>query len=324
MKISVIIPIYGVERFIEKCAKSLFSQTLQDVEFIFVNDATKDKSIEILRQVLNQYPARKNQVKILEHICNKGLPAARNTGLSVAEGEYIYHCDSDDWMEPDMLISLYEFACKGDLDYVWCDWFLSYNRKERYMSQKSFSTPINLVCGMLSDSVKYNVWNKLVRRSLYLDYRISFPEGHSMGEDMTMIKLASCAHKVGYLPKAFYHYVKTNNNAMTNQWKERSLNDVYYNVYDTLSFLDNHVIIPLEVQAFFKLNVKLPFLISLDKDLYYLWEKWFPEANSYIWKNHSISKRIRILQWMAAHRQWWYVYIHYYIIYKVIYRKLYL
>lgn len=111
-KVSVIIPVYGVEKYIERCARSLFEQTLVDMEFIFVNDSTKDNSIDILLKVINEYPQRKNQIKILHHEVNKGLPAARQTGIKVAKGDYIAHCDSDDWVTSNAYQEMYETALR--------------------------------------------------------------------------------------------------------------------------------------------------------------------------------------------------------------------
>ena len=107
-KVSVIVPIYNVERFIERCVKSLMEQTLQDVEYIFVDDAATDNSMKILAATLSIYSDQ--NIRILVHQENKGLPAARNTGLAVATGEYVFHCDSDDYMEKDMLEALYKKA----------------------------------------------------------------------------------------------------------------------------------------------------------------------------------------------------------------------
>lgn len=108
--VSVIVPIYGVEPYIEKCARSLFEQSLENMEFIFVNDCTPDKSVEILRQVIEDYPRRYLQIQIIEHEENRGLAMARNSGLLIAKGEYIIHCDSDDWVELDMYEEMYEKA----------------------------------------------------------------------------------------------------------------------------------------------------------------------------------------------------------------------
>mgnify|MGYP000541624267 CR=1 FL=1 len=112
--VSVIVPIYGVEPYIEKCARSLFEQSLENMVFIFVNDCTPDKSVEILRQVIEDYPRRYLQIQIIEHEENRGLAMARNSGLLIAKGEYIIHCDSDDWVELDMYEEMYEKAMKYD------------------------------------------------------------------------------------------------------------------------------------------------------------------------------------------------------------------
>ena len=129
--ISVIVPVYKVERFISRCVNSLFSQSMQDnIEFIFVDDASPDKSLALVEQCLKYYPKRKKQVRILHHIKNLGLPAARNTGLGIARGEYIYHCDSDDYLETDALEAMYVAATKYDADIVWSDWFLTLDKVE--------------------------------------------------------------------------------------------------------------------------------------------------------------------------------------------------
>lgn len=168
VRLSVIIPIFGVERFIEKCAESLMSQTMTDeVEFIFVDDASKDRSREILETVIARYPGRLKQVRILTHEVNKGLPAARNTGLAVATGEYVYHFDGDDYAEPDLFERMLNTAEATDAEYVWADWILSYEHSDRLMKQPEFTDASEALEGMLKGQMKYNVWNKIVKRSLY-------------------------------------------------------------------------------------------------------------------------------------------------------------
>lgn len=321
MKISVIIPIHNVSRFIERCVESLMQQTLNEVEFIFVNDATPDDSIEILRGVLERYPKRVTH--IIEHTQNKGLPAARNTGLSVATGEYVFHCDSDDYVEPDMLETLYNAAKRENADYVWCDWFLSHDNNERYMSQPSYKTPTETLKGMLCGVMKYNVWNKLVKRSLYVDNGIFFPAGHGMGEDMTMIRLVASATKVTYVDKALYHYVRINTGAMTQTYNKRHMADLRYNVDETIGFLESMGIASEEDMALFKLNIKLPFLVTDNWESYRRWSEWYPEANTYITKNRFLPFRTRFLQQMAAKRFFVGVWLYYQVIYRFLYTILY-
>lgn len=323
--ISVIIPVYNVASFIRKNVRSLLGQTLEDAEFVFVDDATPDDSISIIKEELDNYPQRKNQVKIIRHDVNRGLPAARNTGMANATGEYIYHCDSDDYLEPDMLESLYRAAMENDADIAYCDFFLSFEKNERYMSNPAYSTAEEMLCkGFLGGMMKYNVWNKLIRRSLYTENSIFFPEGHSMGEDMTIIQIAAVADKVQYVPKALYHYVKLNEGAYSNSYSKQKLDDIRYNVDRTVNFLHEKFGNSFEKEvSLFKLSIKLPFLISSDRDMHQLWKAWYPEANRYVNANPDLPLRTRMLQIMAANGQWWYVSLYYKLVYKILYGVIY-
>lgn len=311
--------------FIRRNVRSLFGQTMDEIEYIFVNDATPDNSIDIIQEELEAFPQRKPYVRILTHEHNKGLPAARNTGLAVATGEYVYHCDSDDWVETDMLQKMYGAAKEKDADIVYCDFFLSFEKNERYMSNPDYTTAEEMLKkGFLGGKIKYNVWNKIARRSLYSENDIIFPEGHPMGEDMTMIMLASLADKVAHVPEALYHYVKLNDNAYSNTFSQKKLDDIRFNVDRTVSFLEGKFGESLEKEiSLFKLSIKLPFLITDDKNMYRLWEEWYPEADKYAGANPDLPKRTHLLQQMAAKGQWWYVKLYYRIVYKFIYGAIY-
>ncbi len=324
MKVSVIIPIYNVSRFIERCAESLMQQTLREVEYIFVDDATPDNSISILEEMIARYPQRMKQVHIVHHAENKGLPAARNTGLAHATGEYIFHCDSDDYVEPTMLEEMYNTAKAQEADIVWCDWFLTFAQNERYMRQPSFDSALESLKAMLSGAMKYNVWNKLVRRSLYTDNDITFPAGYGMGEDMTMMRLFANAKKVAYLPKAFYHYVKLNTGAFSQTYSERHLQELKHNVSCISGYMQTKYGNALDKElAFFKLEAKFPFLISDDSKKYNLWQEWYSEANDYISQNSNVSARSRWLQWCAWKGQWWLVRLHYLLVIRIVYGIIY-
>lgn len=299
-------------------------QTLTDVEYIFVDDATPDDSIKVLQEVINRYPNRKGQCRILQHKQNLGLPAARNTGLAVAQGEYIFHCDSDDFVEPDMLEQLYRKATETDADIVWCDWWLSFAKNERYMKQPEYLTAIEALKGMLSGVMKFNVWNKLIRRTLYEENGITFPAGYGMGEDMTIMRLFARASKVAYLPKAFYHYVQQNSGAFCKTFSQKHLSDVQHNAFVVTEDLKNLFGNALDMElAFFKLDVKFPFLISDDLAKYKLWKEWYPEANKYIMCNKRLSLRSRCVQWLAWKNQFWAVWLYYKLVYRVMYGIIY-
>lgn len=324
-KISVIIPVYKVEPFIARCAESLFRQTMREAEYIFVNDATPDKSIQVLEEVLAFYPERKDFVRILTHEANKGLPAARNTGLAVAQGEYVFHCDSDDFVEPTMLADLYRTATEQDADIVWCDWYLSFEKSDRYMHQPEYGTPLDALKAMLSGAMKYNVWNKLVKRSLYVDNDVTFPEGFDMGEDMTMLLLFSCATRIAYRPDAYYHYVKLNTGAFSQTYSDKHIADLKHNVQRITEYMRAKYDHQMEKElAFFHLEAKFPFLINDGKGgKYQLWSSWYPEANKYIMANNHISLRSRLVQWFAWKGQWWLVRLYYQVVIKTVYSFIY-
>ena len=315
MKVSVITPIYNVEPYIERCARSLMEQTLADVEFIFVDDCSPDDSIGVLRRVLAEYPSR--HAVVLTHATNRGLPAARNTGLAHATGEYVFHCDSDDYMEPGALFSMYQSAQANDADIVYSDWYLSFPNKERYMRQPVVTTPAEALHAMLHGRMKWNVWNKLVRRSLY---GVRFPEGHGMGEDMTMLLLTASARRIIHVPMAAYHYVRQNEHAFTAQPSAVSYEDLKYNADRVIAALQDKV--SEEDLACFKLNVKFPFLISGHREDYERWNLWFPEADSHI-AAHDVSRRSRFLEKAAARKQYWLLKLYYHCVHKLVYGIIY-
>lgn len=303
----------------------MMRQTLDDVEFIFVNDCTKDNSIEILESVIANFPERAAQVKIINHDKNRGLPTARNTGLDVATGEFVFHWDSDDYADPDMLENMYEHALDKEADIVWCDWYLTFSSKERKMSQPDYSTPLEALRGMLGGGMKYNVWNKLVRRSLYVDNNIRFPDGYGMGEDLTMMLPFIYAHKVSHLKKAFYHYLKTNTNAFSNSLKEEHFISLKRNVEWISEEIRKRSGLDFEKEiAFLKLESKYPLIVASGNiKIYKMWNDWFPESNKFITQNRNVSSRSRFLQTMAARKQYWAVWLHYILICKIVYGIIY-
>lgn len=218
-KISVLVPVYGVEKYIGRSVRSLFEQTMTEgVEFIFVNDCTKDGSMDILMDLIRQYPSRQSQVKVVNHKENMGLAAARITALNHAKGEYVINLDSDDFFERDMLQSMYATAQKHNYDIVVADYFISYKKREIYQScpvDSDLSRRIgNLIIN--KDGVGCMVWNKLVKRVLYEKYSVKPLPGVNIGEDTTVTaQLLFYATSVGKIDRAFVHYNRSNLNTYT-------------------------------------------------------------------------------------------------------------
>lgn len=181
IKVSVCVPIYGVEQYVEKCVRSLMEQTMKDgIEFIFVNDCTKDKSIEILKKVVSEYPERSNQVKIVNHETNKGLSAARNTGVKSASGDYILFVDSDDELTENAIELLTEPLSDKLYDVVVGNYNLigngTYN-KLLIDHDLSISDSHEIFNCFLKKEIYEMAWNKLIRKDFFIKNNLWFIDG---------------------------------------------------------------------------------------------------------------------------------------------------
>lgn len=206
-KISVIVPIYNVAAYIEKCAISLLEQTLDDIEYLFVDDCSTDHSIDVLQQVVERYPERKAQVFIIRQPANSGLAAVRLRGVKEATGDFIIHCDSDDWIDKDYYERLYDKAIDENADIVVADFI----RESLYSSQVLKTTvsnpPRGMVENMHNESFYCMLWNKLMRKTLLIDNNIFAVPGINMWEDVHVcIQALYFANKISKVEGTYYHY----------------------------------------------------------------------------------------------------------------------
>ena len=297
--VSIITPVYKAEDFIERCAVSLFEQTYANVEYIFVDDCTPDASIERLQRVIERYPSRQPHVKIVRHQANRGVAAARNSGLDAATGEYIYYVDADDWLEKDAIERMCDKAEQTGADIVACGWYLAFSKNERRMPMPCYADAETALRGMLSGQMRWNLWLYMIKHELYTRNGIRYVEGENVGEDMlVLVRLFSRAQSIAFVDKALYHYTKQNDNSIT-QMK------------------------PSQQMARFKLNAKMPLLITDDEESYEVWAGCFPEANKYIMQNTMQTYRMRLVQQMAAKGRFGLVKLYYRLIFKFVYGILY-
>lgn len=295
-KVSVIIPVYGVEKYIERCARSLFEQTLDDIEFIFVDDCTPDKSIEVLNSVLEVYPNRRDQVRIIRHEVNKGLPIARQTGILNATGDFIAHCDSDDWVEVSIYECLYNKAILENADVVVCGYIK--HDGNVCLARKSGITNVTNdldtnIWDCILDKTPWAVWNKLIKRSLYLD--ILYPK-YNMGEDMCItLQIYSKQPRISYEGQYLYYYFVNPESIMNKVTKEttvRNFNQLKENV-DCLvtglkqngTYLQNKKY--TDYLYYRTSNILLPFI--KDKEVFGIWRNHFKNRNITVLSNSNIS-----------------------------------
>lgn len=218
--VSVVVPVYGVERFIERCARSVFEQTYGNLEIIFVNDCTPDRSIEVLRRVMVEYPQREKQTQIIDHERNKGVGAARLTGLKAITGKYIIQPDSDDYMDHTMIAQLVDMAEKENADIAVCDFCRidSYGKitSPRTANIVPYADNTEWLKKILIGEIHSSVWNKLTKKNLYFSHGIFYTEGLNQQEDLSvMYKLMYYAKKIVYLPQPLYFYSQANPGSLT-------------------------------------------------------------------------------------------------------------
>lgn len=300
-KVSVIVPVYGVEKYIERCARSLFEQTLDDMEFIFIDDCTPDRSIEILKIIIKDYPQREQQIRIERMPVNSGLAAVRKYGVGCASGDYMIACDSDDYVERDMYENMYELAVKDNLDLVQCDIDVVDDKKviRTFTASKSYLSSDELKNMIIDGDIANSLCNKLVRKSIYNNKEIVFPVA-GMDEDNTMsCQLALLSQSLGYIKKPFY---KAYSNAES---MSRVLGDekIYQRYNESLSnsriavkFLTEHgygedsvAVLRAKIRP---KNALWPIVKS--RKYIRVWRSFYPEIDLKVVFNHKVPRNTRI------------------------------
>ena len=198
-KVSVIVPIYNVEKYLEKCINSLLSQTLEDIQIILVNDGSKDNSGNISKEYEKN---NKDRVIYVEKE-NGGLSDARNYGLKYATGDFIAFLDSDDYIEKNAYEEMYNKAIEENADYVECDFIWEFPNKIRVDKQYPYKNKKEML-----SFVRVVAWNKLIKRQLITDNNLEFPKGLRYEDVEFTYKLIPFINKFAYVDKPFIHYVQ--------------------------------------------------------------------------------------------------------------------
>lgn len=211
-KVSIIVPVYNVEKYIEKCLNSLVKQTMEDIEIIIVNDGSKDNSINVINKFIKQYPEK---IQYLEKK-NGGLSDARNYGLPYAKGEYIAFLDSDDYVEEDMYEKMYKLAKKENSDMVECDFIWEYPNKQKEDIGQIYTNKKQML-----EKVRVVAWNKLIKTNIVIENKITFPKGYRYEDVEFTYKLVPYLNRVSFLKKPCVHYVQREN-SISNLQNERT------------------------------------------------------------------------------------------------------
>ncbi|MBO4605191.1 MAG: glycosyltransferase family 2 protein [Bacteroidales bacterium] len=237
IKVSIIVPVYKVGKYIEQCARSVLSQSWPSTEFIFVDDCSPDDSIERLEALIDkEFSSLKESVKIIRKPVNEGLPQARKTGLAAATGDYILHVDADDWVETDAVERLVGKAEETGADVVYFyAWKEFGDGRSRVITDKEFETPQDFADAILVHEAHPSVVLKFWRRSLFTP-EIFFPR-YGQAEDMVQsLQLLDRATKAVRLPEPLYHYRRSDSQAMSRGKRSRKKSQQLRNFLDLYLF----------------------------------------------------------------------------------------
>jgi glycosyltransferase involved in cell wall biosynthesis len=303
-KVSVIVPVYKVEYFFERCLRSLFEQTLDSIEYIFINDCSPDSSMTVLEKIITEYPHRKSQVKIINHPQNMGLGTTRKDGMKAATGEYVISCDSDDWVNIDMYEKMYNKAIEENADIVCCGIYLEYFNKQ--MTKKY---PYSEENASILKNRKYvlggiysAVWNKLIRRHLYLENDIYALDGINMWEDTAVtFRLRILSRKTVIIPDPFYHYNLQNGTSYISTYRLSYFKEKVKCVECIEKFThDRHIYDEfIKTILFLRFMSKADLLIGKPIRDINRWKETYSETHKHIWKDAYLSLRWRILFWFT-------------------------
>ena len=295
MFLSVIIPVYNAERYIDKCIHSILSQTFTDFELILINDGSKDSS----GTICEKYALKDSRIRFFDRT-NHGVSATRQFGIEHCRGKYCIQIDADDWIDIDFFEKLIRKVKETNADIVYCGFikeFIDSSYKVKMFKADDTNTYLS---AFFSGKTWCSVWNKLISVKLIEDNKISFPESVCMWEDMAFVaKCLVCANAIAFCEDTYYHYTQYNSaslcrtvtmydmpahtvsaiNDIVNFFQERGKYSVYYYQLSIAKLLAKHKLI--FNRHYF--NIKK-------------WMDIFPESNRYIIHYILILMRIRFFR----------------------------
>lgn len=231
-RLSVIVPVYKVEKYIHKCVDSILNQTFTDFELILVDDGSPDNC----GKICDNYAKQDNRIRVI-HKENGGLSDARNFGIDSAKGEIIGFVDSDDDIDLDMYKSMIGYLDDNNLDVVCADTYVIRNNKRkfspRYSENKVF-TKKEGTTAILNGSLDNAAWNKIYKRCVIGDVR--YPKGRVYEDVATTYKFLFAAKRIGYVPKPFYNYYKRKGSIVASSFNSKSRYDCFLGYRERLLF----------------------------------------------------------------------------------------
>ncbi len=301
------VPVFNAEATIAECAESLFRQSIGNVvEYIFVNDASTDGSMDVLKAVMNRYPNR--MVSIIDNEQNSGSAYSREVGMNAARGEFVIHCDADDWIDSNLYEVMLSKAEQTGADVVCCPFALRYEDSSTAQVVNFNSPKIDLNDCPL-DTLHFSLCNKLVRMSVIRDNNLHFFRGINCWEDLGMVaRILVFTRRLGFVDGVYYHYRRAAGKSQTTSDMNRVLLD-HLRLADCLcGWFDEKGLGQKYAPflKFLKFTAKIKMLRGRNKDLL-RWKTTYPETNIGIMRYRHIPLPYRMAFYLANRLPEWLV-----------------
>lgn len=302
IKVSILVPIYNVEKYIGKCLDSILTQTYTNVDYVFVDDCSTDNSLQVLKSKLSEHSIPPGNYTIVCHSENKGIAQTRIDLLTGAKGDYVQFIDSDDWIEKDMVEKMVEATGNGKVDIVGCDFIWEYEDGKSMANYEHFAdTCHENMIKTINFQITPVLWKLLINKALFSHFKIA--RHINVGEDYIIsIKLFYYASSFTHLHKHLYHYVQVNASRLSSQIR-RGIKDHIMAVKEVEDFFTKQRMLSDEINEQLilrKFNIRSNFLNNRFLD-YEEYDKCFPESKG-AWRKINYSRRERIKFWLADHK----------------------
>ena len=299
-KISVIVPVYNTERFLQRCIDSVLAQTYQDFELLLIDDGSKDSS----GAICDEYAAQDARVRVF-HKKNGGVSSARNLGLDNVRGEWITFVDADDWIESEMLELLLRKGEETGADIVMGDFLFAYPDRDVPYRLPDWDDCKTTSLNRYITSVWTCVWGGIHRRSLYVEHKVQSPQDVTYCEDFHLIvRLCYFARKVVNVHRHFYHYRQQEGSVMHNLNKKTERDEQW--VYqDIIRFFKEQGVYKDYRKTMCWRMLKATQELVLDKSDWKAFQEMVPEKKHYIWDCPYINRKLKMNMWCLTHHLSW-------------------
>ena len=297
VKVSILVPFFKVEKYVGRCVESLFTQSYSNIEYVFVNDCTPDKSMEVINDYIAKYGVA-DKCKMIVHEENQGISASRNDCLDNMTGNYFLFVDSDDYIDKDMIESLVKAAIKENADISGCGYIEEFADHSVEHPQKYTNDHDEMMRAITLLTIKGVMWKLLVRSSIVTEHRdeVRFIPDRNMVDDyMFCCQIFYYAQRFAGVDRCMYHWIQYNPNnythttifAVESQAAAIRKTEEFYRQKGVYGVVKDELL-----QR--KFISKLPLLF--DKKCFDVerWRMLFPECNN-VWRNMSFSRNNKIL-----------------------------